>query len=354
MRHFRQIFSVIVAAGLLLAASLTVSAMDPKPGNFIFRTDSTGHVIRGNHPQGYRSPALFYVPSETFSYSFRLTNTGVPPAFTDHSTATDCFDFAIFKLGALSAFDTFTEAELEAKVHNGQAGVQTLVFGPRQHTIALPNAVAVAVTESAALAGLGTGYFQFDFGFCEENLGPGGPVPLNSGFIRILGPAAGTLSINKTCATGVTGSATFDLTIRLTKKLTATVPCNTTAVVIPTAFISANLLVEGDRVDIHETTAPTGGTAAANVSTALFGGAPRTVTINNVAASGSGTLPAGGTRPTTSSSGAVATTSSSGAVALATTGAGAGPNPSPSLPVLALWLLLVGALGWGLIFRRVS
>jgi hypothetical protein len=99
----------------------------------------------------------------------------------------------------------------------------------------------------------------------------------------------GVLSIHKTCATGVTGSATFAVTVTpsVGSPITAsvTVPCGGT-VGVPLPSIPALL---GAGVSIHETAAAIGGSAAADV-TATLGASAQTITINNAAAVAAGGL----------------------------------------------------------------
>jgi hypothetical protein len=93
------------------------------------------------------------------------------------------------------------------------------------------------------------------------------------------GPA-GVLSIHKTCGTGVSGSATFNVTIAPTgataQSVTATVACGAT---VPVAIPAAVALV-GAALTVHETTPPTNGAAAADVTATLSADA-QTLTINN-------------------------------------------------------------------------
>jgi hypothetical protein len=93
--------------------------------------------------------------------------------------------------------------------------------------------------------------------------------------------AAGRLSIHKTCATGVTGTAVFDAKVTPFGQATVDVPdlsveCGSTlAVVIPTA---ADLV--GATVIITETAAATGGVKA-TVSPVTLTAAAQTITVNN-------------------------------------------------------------------------
>jgi hypothetical protein len=99
----------------------------------------------------------------------------------------------------------------------------------------------------------------------------------------------GVLSLHKTCATGVTGSATFAVTVTPSVgspiTVTVTVPCGQT-VGVPMPSIPALL---GAGVAIHETVPATGGSAAADVTTTL-GASAQTITINNAAAVAAGGL----------------------------------------------------------------
>jgi hypothetical protein len=93
----------------------------------------------------------------------------------------------------------------------------------------------------------------------------------------------GVLSIHKTCASGVSGSATFSVTVTPVEataaQITVSVPCGQTVpVVVPAA---KNVI--GSGVKIHESTPPTHGVAAADV-TATLTASDQTVTINNSAA----------------------------------------------------------------------
>jgi hypothetical protein len=95
--------------------------------------------------------------------------------------------------------------------------------------------------------------------------------------------STGTLSIHKTCASGVSGTANFTVTVTppdaTAAQISVTVACGqTTAVAVPAA---KNVI--GAAVKIHESTPPTHGVAAADVSAALTASA-QTVTINNTAA----------------------------------------------------------------------
>jgi hypothetical protein len=99
----------------------------------------------------------------------------------------------------------------------------------------------------------------------------------------------GVLFLHKTCASGVTGSATFAVTVTPSVgspiAVTVTVPCGGT-VGVPLPSIPALL---GAGVTIHETAAATGGSAAADVTTTL-GASAQTITINNAAAVAAGGL----------------------------------------------------------------
>jgi hypothetical protein len=197
MRALKTTFAALIVVGLVTWAAVAASAQDPKPGEFVFVTDATGHMISSSSPEGYRHPPAAYAVGDTFSYNFVLDNHGVPPAYTDHSTAHDVFIWRIFRLGVDGSTD-FTEAQLEAMVHNGHDGGETLVHAAPPQTIDLPNATNVPVTESttltAAMAPSGCGYFEFDFRLSTQAVGG---TALNSGFIRIL-----------PCTTGGTGGIT--------------------------------------------------------------------------------------------------------------------------------------------------
>jgi hypothetical protein len=95
--------------------------------------------------------------------------------------------------------------------------------------------------------------------------------------------STGTLSIHKTCASGVSGTATFAVTVTppdaTAAQISVNVACGqTTAVAVPAA---KNVI--GSAVKIHESTPPTHGVAAADASATLTASA-QTVTINNTAA----------------------------------------------------------------------
>jgi hypothetical protein len=98
------------------------------------------------------------------------------------------------------------------------------------------------------------------------------------------GPS-GAFSINKTCATGVTGSASFSVTVTpvgaTAQTVTQAVECgSTTPVGIPAA-----VALVGAAVTVHETTPPTHGIPASDVTGTLSADA-QTVTIHNAAATG--------------------------------------------------------------------
>jgi hypothetical protein len=95
--------------------------------------------------------------------------------------------------------------------------------------------------------------------------------------------STGALKIHKTCASGVSGTATFAVTVTpvgaAAAQVSASVACGQTVVVaVPAA---ANVI--GAAVKIHESSPPTNGVAAADV-TATLTTADQTVTINNAAA----------------------------------------------------------------------
>jgi hypothetical protein len=94
---------------------------------------------------------------------------------------------------------------------------------------------------------------------------------------------AGALSINKTCATGVSGSATFAVTVTpmggTAQSVNATVACGATVVVT----IPAAVAVIDAAVKIHESAPAANGVAAADVTATLTASA-QAVTINNTAA----------------------------------------------------------------------
>jgi hypothetical protein len=90
--------------------------------------------------------------------------------------------------------------------------------------------------------------------------------------------AAGVLSIHKSCATGVSGSATFAVTVAQ-QTVNATVACGGT---VPVAIPAAVALV-GAAVMVHETTPATNGAVAADV-TATLSASAQTLTIDNALA----------------------------------------------------------------------
>lgn len=137
--------------------------------------------------------------------------------------------------------------------------------------------------------------------------------------------ATGALKIQKTCASGVSGTARFVVTVTPTEssaaQVSVDVPCGQTVVVaVPAA---KNLI--GSAVKIHESTPPTNGVAAADVTAALTA-ADQTLTIDNAAAPVVVVLP-----PT-----------------------GSAGMPQSGLPVvfLILGVLLIGS-GIGLLRRRM-
>jgi hypothetical protein len=93
------------------------------------------------------------------------------------------------------------------------------------------------------------------------------------------GPA-GVLSIHKTCAAGISGSATFAVTVApagaTAQSVNATVACGAT---VPVA-IPAGVALVGAAVTVHEATPPTNGAAAADATATLSADA-QTLTINN-------------------------------------------------------------------------
>jgi len=93
----------------------------------------------------------------------------------------------------------------------------------------------------------------------------------------------GGLRIHKTCASGVTGSAVFTLTVTPTEgtatNVSVTVACGGTV----TAAIPAAVDLLGAHVTIHESTVPTNGVAGADAAATLSSVA-QTLTINNTAA----------------------------------------------------------------------
>jgi hypothetical protein len=95
--------------------------------------------------------------------------------------------------------------------------------------------------------------------------------------------ATGALKIHKTCASGVSGTAIFMVTVTPAEataaEVSVNVPCGQTVVVA----IPAAKNVIGAAVKIHESTPPAGGVAAADV-TAVLTTADQTLTINNSAA----------------------------------------------------------------------
>jgi hypothetical protein len=200
MKVLKAAVGLLMVVGLCVFAAVAANAQDPKPGSFVFVTDATGHQISSSSPEGYTHPPAAYKVGDTFSYHFNLNNHGVPPAFTDHSTAHDVFIFSISRLG-LDGKTDFTEAELEAAVHNGHDGGQTVVFTSLPQEIDLPNATTVPVTEShtltASMVPSGCGYFQFDFRMTTQT---STSAAMNSGFFRILPCAAGAVSPTSTTA----------------------------------------------------------------------------------------------------------------------------------------------------------
>jgi hypothetical protein len=139
-------------------------------------------------------------------------------------------------------------------------------------------------------------------------------------------------SFKKTCASGVSGSAVFSFTVP-TEGGTAigpslTAACNGAAVDLPKLPVDFNVV-------LHESTPPTNGVAAADVTLRIASGAD-TITINNAAASVA--TPAPTAAPT--------------ARRLANTGGAAG-NPMLPWPVILLGLLLA-VTGAGLILRRAD
>ncbi len=95
--------------------------------------------------------------------------------------------------------------------------------------------------------------------------------------------ATGALKIHKTCASGVSGTAIFAVTVTPAQAAAAhisvNVPCGQTVVVA----VPAAMDVIGAAVTVHESTPPAGGVAAADV-TAVLTAADQTLTINNSAA----------------------------------------------------------------------
>jgi hypothetical protein len=218
MRSLRGVLAVLGAVGLLLFLAASASAQDPKPGQFVYACDNPAnshgescaapfHLIRSSSPgDTYTHPPSSYAPGATFSYGFELDNTGVPPTYSDKSTAVDNFHWGIFKLG-LDATKDYTEAQLEAMVHSGHDGGEVQVFESGPQPMSLPNATNVPVTESTTLTAstFSCGYFQFDFGLINQTLKPGNGNTLNSGFLRVSGCAA-AVSGTTTTTTGVSGT----------------------------------------------------------------------------------------------------------------------------------------------------
>jgi hypothetical protein len=105
----------------------------------------------------------------------------------------------------------------------------------------------------------------------------------------VLGATAGTLEIHKVCANGLTGSATFGVTVTpigaTPQTVSIAVPCGATVNVPVPEVID----LVGAAVAIHETTPPTNGVAGADVTTTLTADT-KTVTVTNTA------VPAGGLR----------------------------------------------------------
>jgi hypothetical protein len=100
----------------------------------------------------------------------------------------------------------------------------------------------------------------------------------------------GVLSIHKTCASGVSGTATFMVTVTPVEatatQISVSVPCGqTTAVAVP---VAKNVI--GSGVKIHESTPPSNGVAAADVNATLTA-SDQTVTINNTAAAAAVVVP---------------------------------------------------------------
>jgi hypothetical protein len=105
----------------------------------------------------------------------------------------------------------------------------------------------------------------------------------------VLAATAGSLKIHKVCASGVTGSATFGVTVTpigaTGQTVSTTVGCGATvSVAVPDAID-----LVGATAGIHEITPPTNGVAGADVTTTLTAD-PKTVTVTNTA------VPTGGLR----------------------------------------------------------
>lgn len=147
--------------------------------------------------------------------------------------------------------------------------------------------------------------------------------------VTIVDPPA--VSIKKTCASGVTGTATFSVTDATEEAtLAVRVPCGTTVPVpLPATWDTDEDLV------IHETTPPTNGVAAADVTVTIpsDNGTPQVATFNNAAVAASATASAT-PRPTPTPR------------TLAFTGAGRGASPWPAVLLVAMAsaLLLLGGV----------
>ena len=181
---------------------------------------------------------------------------------------------------------------------------------------------------------------------------PGQPcvAPSNAGPIRgiYVGRPAAQLSVKKACDPGVTGAATFSVTLlvpqlsavlSLPDTMNLNVGCNSTAVALP--LLSTEVVVT-----LHEVTLPAGAAPADDTLVIVNStDGPVTITIHNA-----GVAPTAGVTPTAS----VTPTAVATAAALPRTGGGTPALPGAGLLAFALGTLVltVGGILAGTRHRR--
>jgi hypothetical protein len=214
----RGVFKVAAVAGLVgglvLGVSLAASAVIPGPGQTTTENGFEFSDVQGYTAAGSGANCGAYAPGATFGFSVNV--------FNDSTVARDQrFNLQVFKMTDLNVSTCYTEAQLEAMVHNGQKASQTQVvnvltnggnsyhFGAGQPLPADPTA---SQRVSASTSALTCGYFQFDLGL--EGTGSFAPAPGNkatpvSGFVLFNGTQC-------TTSTGVSGTGVGSTTTTTT------------------------------------------------------------------------------------------------------------------------------------------
>jgi hypothetical protein len=189
----RGLFRGALAAGLVagLAIGTAVVAVAHSPGSAGTTQDQWVFV----NLTGYKSPPANYTVGDTFTFSVDTFNE------TDTSR-TGCFRLEVYRLTALNANTSFTEAELETMVATTNTP-ETLVGSSefsKEFTAHQKQVLSTGMAINAA------GYYQFDMGLCGTGPfapRPGFVGPPVSGFVRYLPVAATAPS-----GSGVSGSTT--------------------------------------------------------------------------------------------------------------------------------------------------